>query len=111
MTALRYFWTHYISGFCSLNEIFTTLGDPANMQIIHAATVRHPKGNPSWCARIFDAKAARTGGIVRRAVRDVEREIGRPAFVQEVSRRGFHLVECGGQFIVICNAGEMIVHT
>jgi hypothetical protein len=100
-----------IGGCCSLNEIFTTFGNLAGMQIIHAATVRHPKGNPSWCARIFDAKAARTGGIVHRAVRDVEREIGRPAFVQEVGRRGFHLVECGGQFIVICNAGNMIVHT
>ncbi len=81
------------------------------MQIIHAATVRHLNANPSWCARIFDAKAARTGGIVRRAVKDVEREIGRAAFVSEVSRRGFHLVECGGQFIVICNAGQLTVHT
>ncbi|MCK0095683.1 hypothetical protein MWU60_08885 [Yoonia sp. F2084L] len=81
------------------------------MQIVHAATVRHPSVNPSWCRRIFDAKAARSGGIVRRAVKDVEREIGRVAFVSEVSRRGFHLVECGGQFIVICNAGKMIVHT
>ncbi|MDP5086047.1 MAG: hypothetical protein NWQ23_11545 [Yoonia sp.] len=81
------------------------------MQIVHASTVRHPLANPSWCARIFDAKAARSGGIVRRAVRDVEREIGRAAFVTEVSRRGFHLVECGGQFIVICNPGQLIVHT
>ncbi len=81
------------------------------MQIIHASTVRHPVANPSWCARVFDARAARTGGIVRRAVRDVEREIGRASFVDEVSRRGFHLIECGGQFIVICNAGQLIVHT
>lgn len=81
------------------------------MQIVHAATVRHPSVNPRWCARIFDAKAARSGGIVRRAVKDVEREIGRVAFINEVTRRGFHLVECGGQFIVICNAGKMTVHT
>ena len=83
------------------------------MQMIHAATVRHPSANPNWCARISDAKAASAGGIVRRAVKDVEREVGRVAFTNtnEVSRRGFHLVECGGQFIVICNAGQMIVHT
>ena len=60
---------------------------------------------------IFDAKSARKGGIVRRAVRDVDREIGRAAFVAEVSRRGFHLIECGGQYIVICNAGQLVVHT
>lgn len=81
------------------------------MQIVYSATARHPKAHPSWCARIFDAKSARTGGIVRRAVKDVEREIGRAAFVEEVSRRGFHLIECGGQFIVICNAGQLVVHT
>jgi hypothetical protein len=81
------------------------------MQIVHASTVRHPRANPSWCARIFDAKSARRGGIVRRAVRDVDREIGRAAFVDEVSRRGFHLIECGGQYIVICNAGQLVVHT
>lgn len=81
------------------------------MRIIHAATYRTPIASPSWCARIFDAKAARNGGIVRRAVRDIEREVGRDAFVAEVSRRGFHLIECGGQFIVICNNGELIVHT
>ncbi|WP_245541136.1 hypothetical protein [Yoonia vestfoldensis] len=81
------------------------------MQIIYAATVRHPRANPSWCARIFDAKSARKGGIVRRAVRDVDREIGRAAFVEEVGRRGFHLIECGGQYIVICNSGQLVVHT
>ncbi len=83
----------------------------AGMEIVYAPTARHPRANPSWCARIFDAKSARKGGIVRRAVRDVDREIGRAAFVGEVSRRGFHLIECGGQYIVICNAGQLVVHT
>lgn len=46
---------------------------------------------------------------MRRAVRDVEREIGREAFVEEVRKRGFHLLECGGQFLVICNAGHLTV--
>ena len=59
---------------------------------------------------MFGAKAALRGGIIRRAVRDVEREIGREAFFGEVRRRGFHLVECGNQFIIICNDGQMKVH-
>ncbi|WP_346763697.1 hypothetical protein [Rhodobacter sp. SY28-1] len=52
---------------------------------------------------MFAAKAVERGSGVRRSVRDVEREVGRDFFVAEVRRRGFHLVECGGQFIVICN--------
>jgi hypothetical protein len=58
---------------------------------------------------VFQAQAVAKGGVVRRAVVDVEREVGRAAFLAEVRRRKFHLVECGGQFIVICNAGHMQV--
>ena len=65
--------------------------------------------NAAWLRRVFDAKAARRGGVLRRAVRDVEREVGREAFVAEVRARGFHLIECGGQFVVICNPGHMRV--
>ena len=65
--------------------------------------------NPSWCDAIFSARAVEKGGIVRRAVRDVDREIGRDAFVREVRRRGYHLIEIGGQYVVICNTGQMSV--
>jgi hypothetical protein len=61
----------------------------------------------AWLDDVFAAKAATKGGIVRRAVRDVEREIGKATFVREVRKRGYHLIECGGQFIVICNTGQM----
>ena len=57
----------------------------------------------AWLDDFFAVKS----GIVRRAVRDVEREIGRAALLTEVRLRGFHLIECGGPFIVICNTGQM----
>ena len=63
----------------------------------------------AWLDTMFQAKSVLKGGIVRRAVHDVEREIGRAAFVSAVRRRRFHLIECGGQFIVICNPGQMQV--
>lgn len=66
-----------------------------------------PIRNPAWVNAVFGCQAAQSGGIVRRAVRDVDREIGRLAFEREVRRRGFHLIECGGQFIVICNPGQL----
>ena len=65
--------------------------------------------NPSWCDAVFTAKAVEKGGIVRRARRDVDREIGRDAFEREVRRRGYHLIEVGGQYLVICNPGQMTV--
>jgi len=79
------------------------------MQIVHRQTDQFHNTNPSWCDAVFAAKAARTGGVVRRAVRDVEREVGRQAFIAEVTRRHFHLIECGGQFIVICNNDDLTV--
>jgi hypothetical protein len=68
-----------------------------------------PIRHPSWGRRIFNAKTVQRGGVLRRSVRDVEREIGREALVAEVKARGFHLIECGGQFIIICNPGHMRV--
>jgi len=53
---------------------------------------------------MMSSRAARDGGVVRRKVRDVERIIGRAAFEAEIRRRGFHVVENAGQFVIFCNA-------
>ena len=57
----------------------------------------------TWLDMIFEAKAARTGGVVRRKIAWVDREIGRELFELEVRKRGFHLIEAGSQFIIICD--------
>ena len=62
-----------------------------------------------WIAQVFAAKAASRGGVIRRSVAWVEREVGRDRFVDEIRRRGFHLLETGGQFVVICNGGGVRV--
>jgi hypothetical protein len=59
--------------------------------------------NELWLAQIFAAKSAHRGGIVRRSVSDVERKVGRARFVNEVRKRGFHLLECDDQFLIICS--------
>lgn len=70
--------------------------------------LRH--SNPeAWIEAIFAAQAVARGGVVRRARAWVAREIGLARFEAEVRRRGFHMVECGGQLIVICNQGGMRV--
>ncbi|WP_420555696.1 N-(5'-phosphoribosyl)anthranilate isomerase [Roseovarius sp.] len=56
-----------------------------------------------WMRKIFDAKAARDGGVVRRSVRDIERIVGRDRFRRELERRGYHAVENAGQVVIFCN--------
>jgi hypothetical protein len=60
--------------------------------------------------QVFSARAVAQGGAVRRSVRWVEREVGRTAFVHEVHRRGWHLVECNGQFVVFCTHTPVRLH-
>jgi len=44
-----------------------------------------------WLRQIFSARAAQ-GGVVRRSIAWVDREVGRDLFMAEVRRRGFHLL-------------------
>jgi hypothetical protein len=60
-----------------------------------------------WLDEIFASQAARTGGLVRRAARDADRRIDRQFFELEVRRRRFRLLECGGQYVVICTPGDL----
>lgn len=68
----------------------------------------YPPEHP-WIRQIFASKTARSGGVVRRAVRDVDREIGRDALELEVRRRGYRMVECGGQYVIFCSADPIRV--
>ncbi len=65
--------------------------------------IRHTPPD-DWIRAIFSANAVLKGGVVRRQVSWVEREIGRERFELEVRRRGYRLLECGGQYVVICNS-------
>ena len=53
-----------------------------------------------WLRQIFTSGEARRGGVVKRQIRDVERLAGRAAFVREVERRGFQVVENGAHFVI-----------
>ena len=64
-----------------------------------------------WLEQIFACRAAETGGVIRRQVLDVDREVGRAAFEAEVRRRGFRLLRTRNHYIIVCEAGpiDMIV--
>lgn len=77
------------------------------MQPTDLPLFRPPYRNAAWARQIFDSEAAKSGGIVRRSVRSVEQQIGRERLIAECRGRGFHLLETGDQFVIICNAGSL----
>lgn len=60
-----------------------------------------------WLRTVFSAEAVGRGGVIQRSARDVERLVGRSAFLREVQRRGFTVVENGDQLVVFCNRDPM----
>ena len=60
-----------------------------------------------WLDQMFAAKAAQSGGVVRRSQVWVDREVGRARFVRAVQMRGFHLIRTADQFIVVCHNGPI----
>ena len=60
-------------------------------------------------ATLFSAKAVRRGGVVRRNRAWADEQIGRDLLVAEVQRRGYHMIRCGGQYVIICNQGMVEV--
>ena len=64
----------------------------------------HPQhSSEGWLKRLFGSAPAREGGVIQHPVQDVEARVGREAFLREVERRGYQVVENGRQFVVFCN--------
>ena len=57
-----------------------------------------------WVRQIVSSRDAMRGGVVKRAIRDVERRGGRDFFLAEAERRGFQVVQKHRHFVVFCNA-------
>lgn len=60
-----------------------------------------------WLNDLFSSKAVMQGGVIRRKARDVQRFAGMDAFLREVDRRGFQVVENAGQFVIFCNRAPL----
>lgn len=67
----------------------------------------HLPTNEQWLRQLFSAKAATSGGVVRRSRADVERKVGLKALELEVRRRAFHMLEAGDQIIIVCHPGSI----
>lgn len=64
-----------------------------------------------WVNQMFTKSAqARLGGIVRRSSYDVERLDVLDEIVTEAQSRGFHVIESGGQIILLAHDGSLTLH-
>lgn len=59
---------------------------------------------------IFSAKTIKNGGVVRRKIANVQKYASYDYLIREVEARGFHLLETGDQYVVICNRGHFRLH-
>ncbi len=62
-----------------------------------------PVSPQQFIAELFSSRAAATGAVIRRNARDIDRFVGREAFLEEMRRRGFSVVENAGQMVIFCN--------
>jgi hypothetical protein len=62
----------------------------------------------AWIDQIFEARIVKEGGSVRRHIADADRlGGGLENFLDEVEKRGFHVVQVGDQLVVLCNRGDI----
>ncbi len=57
-----------------------------------------------WIKRIFSASAAQHGGIVYRGVDQVRRWASLRELKAEVRARGFHLLQVGDLYVIVCQS-------
>lgn len=48
--------------------------------------------------------------MVRRSLHDVNRLGTLPEIIKRAHHKGFHVIETGGQLVLLCHEGELIIH-
>lgn len=65
----------------------------------------------AWVDQMFeDSKQARGGGVIRRSVADVERLGVRREIIARAGGQGMHVLEAGGNLVLLAREGPFIVH-
>ncbi|MCF4167665.1 hypothetical protein L2U69_18615 [Zavarzinia compransoris] len=60
----------------------------------------------AWIEKLFQHDSARDGGVIRRKIANVDRFSSTAMLEAEVKRRGFHLILCGDQYLIVCSEEE-----
>jgi len=63
----------------------------------------------AWINELFAAQSVANGGIVRRARKNVDDDM-LEELIHEAGARGYHVIETGEQVVVLCHAGQLVMH-
>lgn len=55
---------------------------------------------------MFESQLARRGGVIRRKIANIEKYASIRLLIDEVKRRGFHIIVVGDDLLIICNSGN-----
>ena len=62
------------------------------------------KDNPTlWTESIFDAKAARFNGILKRSIRSVDKHASVERLINAAKSRGFHVKRTRTHYLIFCS--------
>lgn len=64
----------------------------------------------SWVDTMFGAEQARSGGVVRRSVYDIDRLGVFDEIVERAKEQDFHVIETGDQLVVLCHSGSLKIY-
>jgi hypothetical protein len=67
-----------------------------------------PRGR-AWIKQIFKAAQASKAGVLRRAVKSVQKQASEQDLVDEAKARGFRVMKIGDQYVVICNTNVLVL--
>lgn len=63
-----------------------------------------------WMNQWFDSAAqTNNGGIVRRSIDTVQNLGDISAGIAEARNRGWHIIETGDQYVLLCHQGELTI--
>jgi hypothetical protein len=63
-----------------------------------------------WQDQWFSATATSNGGVVRRSRADVDSYSSLEDVITEAKQKGWHVIETGGQVVVLCHQGTLLIH-
>lgn len=64
----------------------------------------------AWLDQVFQAGQANKGGVVRRSIHDVNHHSSEEELISEAKKRGFHVIETGEQYVILCHEGSLEIH-
>lgn len=75
----------------------------------HKTKTKTQKDRRAWIEKMFAAKAAQNGGMVRRSKSSVEKNASLEELKAAVEARRFKLIEVASQYVVICITSPMTI--